>query len=134
MRNRRNRNDTALTIDLAPMVDVVFLLIIFFMVSTTFINVEQSMPVQLPQAQSSRAITSDMPTVTIDANNQIYVSGKVVQLNQLPAVVRQKIESTGLRNVVFRADKIVPHGLSVQVMDKIRQAGAKQILIATGGG
>ena len=134
MRNIRNRNDTALTIDLAPMVDVVFLLIIFFMVSTTFINIEQSMPVQLPEAQSSRAITSDMPTVTVDANNQIFVSGQKVQLGQLAAIVRQQIELTGLRNVVFRADKIVPHGLSVQVMDKIRQAGAKQILIATGGG
>ena len=134
MRNRRNRNNQALTIDLAPMVDVVFLLIIFFMVSTTFINIEQSMPVQLPQAQSSRAITSDMPTVTVDASKQIYVAGKVVSLDQLSAVVRNQIESTGLRNVVFRADKVVPHGLSVQVMDRIRKAGAKQILIATGGG
>ena len=134
MRNRRNRNDTALTIDLAPMVDVVFLLIIFFMVSTTFINIEQSMPIQLPQAQSSRAITSDMPTVTVDANNQIFVSGQKVQLSQLAAIVRQQIESKQIRDVVYRADKIVPHGLSVQVMDKIRQAGAKQILIATGGG
>ncbi len=134
MRNRRNRNNQALTIDLAPMVDVVFLLIIFFMVSTTFINIEQSMPVQLPQAQSSRAITSDMPTVTVDASKQIFVAGKVVSLDQLSAVVRNQIESTGLRNVVFRADKVVPHGLSVQVMDRIRKAGAKQILIATGGG
>lgn len=134
MRNRRNRNNQALTIDLAPMVDVVFLLIIFFMVSTTFINIEQALPVQLPQAQSSRAITSDMPTVTIDANKQIFVAGKVVQLSQLAAIVRNQIESTGIRTVIFRADKVVPHGLSVEVMDKIKQAGAKQISIATGGG
>ena len=134
MRYRRNRNNQSLTIDMAPMVDVVFLLIIFFMVSTTFINIESAMKVELPQAASSQALTSQMPTVTVDKALQIFIGGQKVPLNQIPAILRQKISDTGITTVVYRADKVVPHGLDVEVYDMIKQSGAKKIAIATGGG
>jgi biopolymer transport protein ExbD len=115
------------------MVDVVFLLIIFFMVSTTFISTESGLPVDLPQAQTAQAQPSDLPTVTITADGALFVAGAPVGLEDLVAVLQQAIEQSAQGTVVLRADEGVPHGLVVEVMDRIRLAGAERIAIATGG-
>jgi biopolymer transport protein ExbD len=114
------------------MVDVVFLLIIFFMVSTTFITLESGLPIDLPQAQTAQVQSSELPTVSITGDEGIFVQGNAVSLEQLQTALQPLIAS-GQTVVVLRADQSVRHGLSVQVMDEIRQAGAQRIAIATGG-
>lgn len=131
-RNQRVRADTVL--DLTPMVDVVFLLLIFFMVSTTFITLESGLPVDLPQAQSPQTSISDLPTVTITRDEQIFLAGSPLSEASLTGALRQALDESGLRVVVLRADQSVPHGFVVRVMDLIKQAGAERIAIATGGG
>jgi len=115
------------------MVDVVFLLVIFFMVSTTFITLESGLPVDLPEAQTSVAEPSTLPTVTVTKDGQIYFGGVVVAEAQLAAAVRQELETTGQTTVVLRADREVAHGVAVRIMDLLKQAGAQRIAIATGG-
>ena len=132
---RRKAKRATLGLDMTPMVDVVFLLIIFFMVSTTFITLESGMPVDLPQAQSAQAQASNLPTVTVTRDQDIFVSGTAVAESDLLAVLRRSLSDVPLSNrvVVLRADQNVPHGTTVRVMDIIRQAGAQRIAIATGG-
>ena len=101
--------------------------------STTFITLESGLPVDLPQATQSQAVISDLPTVTITADQQIYLSGTPVPEENLVATLRNTLNQTGLNIVVLRADKTVPHGTTVKVMDLIKQAGAQRIAIATGG-
>lgn len=115
------------------MVDVVFLLIIFFMVSTTFITLESGLPIDLPQASSAQAQASDIPTVTVTSERAIFLGGNQVQEADLVAALRAQLEATGQGAVVLRADQTVPHGLAVRVMDLIKQAGAQRVQIATGG-
>lgn len=115
------------------MVDVVFLLIIFFMVSTTFISFESGLPVDLPQAQAAEAQARDLPTVTITRDEQIYLSGALLTTTDLVEALRAELAASGQGVVVFRADSAVPHGLAVRVMDLIKQSGAQRIAIATGG-
>ena len=135
MRNSRGRSRlrASPTIDLTPMVDVVFLLVIFFMVSTTFITMESGLPVDLPSAQTSVTEPSTLPTVTITKDERIFIGGNAVSQAQLVDAVRQQMSSSGYTTVVLRADTTVPHGLVVRVMDLIKQAGAKRLAIATGG-
>ena len=129
----RGLSRSSLNIDLTPMVDVVFLLIIFFMVSTTFITLESGLPVDLPQAQSSQVQASDLPTVTITADEKIFIAGVETTETDLVNALKPVIDSSGLSVVVLRADKSVPHGMTVRVMDLIKQAGGQRIAIATGG-
>ena len=135
MRSRSRRlRQLPVSLDLTPMVDVVFLLIIFFMVSTTFITLENGLPVDLPQAQAPQTIVSDLPTVTITADQQVYLAGVPINEGDLTATLRSALEQSGLSVVVLRADKTVQHGMTVRIMDLIKQAGAQRIAIATGGG
>lgn len=134
MRSRRARRGRgAPAIDLTPMVDVVFLLIIFFMVSTTFITLESGLPVDLPQASSAEAQAEGMPTVTIAADERIYAAGSEVSEDALVAAVESMLAADGGDTVILRADQTVQHGLTVRVMDAIKRAGAQRVAIAAGG-
>lgn len=131
-RSRRKRLDGSGSIDLTPMVDVAFQLIIFFMVSTTFITLQSGLPVDLPQATTSAVTSSDIPSVTINKDNQVFLGSTPVAVENLEAQLKATLQQTGFNVVVLRADREVRHGLSVQVMDIIRKAGAQRIAIATG--
>ena len=134
-RARRTRAlaQTGPLLDLTPMVDVVFTLVIFFMVSTTFISLESGLPVDLPQTQAE-VQNSDLPTVTITGDGRIYLAGAEVTEGTLVASLRPILESSGATTVVMRADQTIEYGLPVRVMDLIKQAGAQRVAIATGGG
>jgi biopolymer transport protein ExbD len=132
-RSRRKRLDSSSSaIDLTPMVDVAFQLIIFFMVSTTFITLQSGLPVDLPQATTSAVTSSDIPSVTINKDNQIFIGSVPVTVETLEAQLKVQLQDTGFNVVILRADKEVRHGLSVEVMDIIKRAGAQRIAIATG--
>lgn len=115
------------------MVDVVFTLVIFFMVSTTFISLESGLPIELPQAQNEDVQTAELPTVTITGEGRIYLAGAEVTEASLVEALRPVLEGRENRTVVVRADQSVQYGLPVRVMDLIRQAGAERVAIATGG-
>lgn len=134
MRNRRlvRRQRPTIFLDMTAMVDVVFLLLIFFMVSTTFITVSQALPVDLPQATTASPQSGDLPTVTITADDEIYVGGEQVTEATLVEVLEAEIAATGQSTVVLRADQTITHGLSVRVMDLITTAGGTRIAISTG--
>lgn len=120
-------------LDLTPMVDVVFQLVIFFMVSTTFITLESGLPVDLPQAQTTQAQASDVPTVTITQDGRIFLAGAEVSEGDLVSALRAALAEAPSQTVVMRADQSIQYGLPVRVMDLIRQAGAERVAIATGG-
>jgi biopolymer transport protein ExbD len=130
---RRDRGRASPILDLTPMVDVVFLLIIFFMVSTTFITLENGLPVDLPQASSAAAQPEGLPTVTLDADERIFLGGEALDEAQLVPALQALLAERNAGTVILRADQRVAHGTTVRIMDAIRRAGATRVAIAAGG-
>ncbi|WP_457631813.1 ExbD/TolR family protein [Oceanithermus sp.] len=128
MASRRRRREP--TINLAPLVDIVFLLVIFFMVTSTFITPETGLPVDLPQAVSGEEEPSGAPTVVVHADGSAYWKGEPVADDELLAALRGVMATDQQGTVILRADRKTPHGRVVQVMDIIRRAGAKRVAIA----
>lgn len=122
----RRRSDRDEGIDIAPLIDVVFILLIFFMVSTTFVrNLELS--IERPSAAS--AVTADVRAirVTLTRDGQVMVEGQEIS----PWIVQDRVRSIALqhpeRPVLVTADEDAPTGKLVDVVDQCRLAGAKNV-------
>ncbi len=124
-------NKKGASFDLTPLIDVVFLLLIFFMLTTTFVNLENRVKINLPSGDFAAAESSENIIVTITENNTIYLNGKLIDPLKLTESVAAKIEEEPERTVILEADKNVLHGKVIRVMDLLKKGGAEKIAIAT---
>ena len=129
MRFRRlNEEDTRLGI--APLIDIVFLLLIFFMVTSHF-DVASGVRIRLPQ--SSRRIldqVEDKVTLVLDRSGKTYFEGREIDQVTLRKDLEDIVARQGVVRLVLQADKDVRHGVVVQVMDIAKTAGVLSIVIA----
>jgi biopolymer transport protein ExbD len=118
-------------IDLTPLVDVVFLLLIFFMVSTTF-REDQGIELRLPEASAAEAReTDDDLRVQLAADGSIHFAEQALDLKGLEAAIREALKGSRDQLVVLEADSKAEHGSVVSVMDALRRAGARGLSVAT---
>ena len=111
--------------ELTPLVDVVFQLIIFFMVSTVFVEFTQQMDIETPEVEGSLAQDKiKRLTIEITRDEKIFLEGKELALNVIPEKLQDR---SGARSVVIRADKRLPYGIVMQVMQICRSAGIDDI-------
>lgn len=114
---------TQASINIAPLVDVVFLLVIFFAVSTTFLETA-GLKLELPTSTSSTDRVPEELAVLMDSEGKLSVAGHDLELDQLRATLRPMIERSQDKLVTLRADKAARHGDVVAVIDRIKAAGA----------
>lgn len=124
-------NKKSIDFDITPLIDVVFLLLIFFMLTTTFINVESGVKVDLPSGDFAEVSESQNLVVSITENNVLYLNNKLVDPNSLSKNIREEIGGNVDALVVLEADQNISHGKVVRVMDLIKKGGAERIAIAT---
>ncbi|MEA3347835.1 MAG: biopolymer transporter ExbD [Pseudomonadota bacterium] len=126
----RGRDEVQL--DMTPLVDVVFLLLIFFMLSTS-LSVNPGIKIDLPKSSAEQVKKKKITLrVAIEAGGRIFLEGKklsLVQLQEMFRAVDKKQRDEAL--VVIEADKKVYHGLVVKVMDAAKSAGLHKLAIAT---
>ncbi|MGD9551929.1 MAG: ExbD/TolR family protein [Candidatus Caldatribacteriota bacterium] len=124
-------NNKSLKFDLTPLIDVVFQLLIFFMLTTTFINVESGVKVDLPSGDFAAVNEKRNTVVTVTENNVLYLNNSLVDPNQLSEKVKNELDNNPNSLVVLEADQNITHGKVVRVMDLIKKGGAERIAIAT---
>jgi len=101
------------------------------MLTTTFVNLENRIKVDLPAGDFAAAEPSENIIVTITENNTIYLNGKLIDPLKLTESVAEKIKEEPEGTVVLEADKNVLHGKVIRVMDLLKKGGAERIAIAT---
>ena len=132
--NLRPQRREELELNITPLIDVVFLLLIFFMVSTTFER-ESEIKITLPKvSQEGGEAESQVVHVAIDANERLYIDERPLEDARL-ATIRAAIAASGQAledpAVMIKADAGVSHEIVVRVMDAARQSGLVKITFAT---
>ena len=129
MRRRNRRKTEEQGLDLTPMMDIVFIMLIFFIVTTSFVK-ETGVDINRPNAETAERDGKGNILVAITQNNEIWIDKRRIDLKAVRAnIERLKIEYPE-GSVIIQADKEARSGLLVETMDQIRLAGVQNISIA----
>lgn len=116
-------------INMSPLIDLVFLLLIFFMVTTSFVR-ETGIDVQRPAASTATLTENGNILVAISKEGTLHFDNKKIDLRSLRSHITRALSENPEGAVVIVADKISYTGLVIQVMDQCRLAGAKRVSLA----
>ncbi|MBL4832503.1 MAG: biopolymer transporter ExbD [Alcanivorax sp.] len=116
-------------IDITPMLDIVFIMLIFFIVTTSFVK-ESGITVSRPSASTAEAKQGSNILIAIRANGEIWVDKRAVDVRAVRANVERMKAEAPEGAVVIQADEFAPTGILVKVMDQVRLAGVSDISIA----
>jgi len=119
------------SINIVPMIDVIFAILTFFVLSTLFLTRSEGLPVNLPGSATADLQPQEQTVVTIDAAGNLSLNRQPTTLDTLESQVRQQTAEGNSPLVVINADKAVPHGQVVAVMDRLRAIPAVRLAIAT---
>lgn len=122
------RDDRGVDINLSPLIDCIFLLLIFFVVTTVFVE-ETGVDVDKPKAVSARQLEKNSLMIALGAEGEIVYGGRRMDLNSVRAVVARQMRSEEVP-VIILADKSSRSGRLVELIDECKLAGAKRVSIA----
>ena len=127
---KRERSYYQLQAPLTSLIDIVFLLLIYFLLTTNFM-VDEGIQVKLPQANATSPQTEKEITIYVDSSGNVFMDNTAVPLNALFTLVKGKLGENAGAPVVIKADKSVMLNKAVRVMDVVKAAGADRLVLAT---
>ncbi|WP_068547855.1 ExbD/TolR family protein [Thalassotalea crassostreae] len=133
MARKRIREEEEAAIDMTPMLDIVFIMLIFFIVTTSFVK-EAGIDVQKPKAANASKKPSANIFIAVRENGEIWMDKRVVDVERVSANIEKLLAEQPTDIVIIQADKGAKHGVVVKVMDAIKDAGIDKISIAAASG
>ncbi|MEQ8468933.1 ExbD/TolR family protein [Coleofasciculus sp. E1-EBD-02] len=125
-------SETPFQINIVPMIDAIFVILAFFIISTLYLTRSEGLPVNLPTAITAESQVQDrIITVTIQANGAIFLNQEPIELSRLEAGIESLVTADSPFLVIVNADENVPHGRVVRVMDRLRLVEGIRLAIAT---
>lgn len=133
MRRRRSMESTAESteVNLTPMLDVVFIMLIFFIVTTSFIK-ESGVEIERPESSAASPRPDAQVLVAVTPEGAVWVDGRPVDLHRVGQTVADIV--TGEGSVVIQADRDATTGVLIEVMDRLQSAGVDQVAVAASRG
>jgi biopolymer transport protein ExbD len=132
-RKRRNSLNSELAINLTPVIDACFLLLIFFMITTTFIDIK-GLTIDLPSADNSQNNEEQKSkkdvNIQVSANGEYSVNGEVVSATELSSAIKTAMDLNNNRNVIIHGDPDSEHKFIVYAMDMAQGQGAEGMAFA----
>lgn len=134
MKLRDVRSHKVPELNIIPMIDIMFFLLVFFMLSTMYMVDLKTIPVKLPQAQNASTDTSTTFDVTMKADGSVYLGDVQTDINSLVMQARMEQKNNPSFAVVIRAEKELEYGRVIELVDKLKGAGVSRFGLATDGG
>lgn len=130
---RARRSDEGVLTDMTPMIDMVFNLLIFFLVATTFHQSERQMQIALPLAKTGEPISNMLRelVVNVDAEGAIVVGGRTLDAPALEALVAERVRVNPQQRVTVRGDRTTAYANVVRVLDICKSAGLQEPYLDT---
>ena len=117
-------------LNITPLIDVLFILIIFFAVSSTFLE-RPGIKLELPEAEKTELQKIEKAVLFISSDEKLLFRDKEISIDNLGPLLADAMERSTDRSLIINADKNVPHGLVVRLMDIARQIGVSKLVVAT---
>ena len=127
----RENNKSENQINILPMIDIIFAILSFFIISSLFLTRIDSIEVNLPKSSTAIREKNRPQIITVDNNEKIYFKSNEISLKNISALIRKNIENLEEPLVILRADTSVKHGLIVNLLDELRKIENLKIGIST---
>jgi len=128
--HKKNKNRYQIQAPLTSLIDIVFMLLIYFLLTTNFM-VEEGIQIKLPQASASKAQTKQEIIVYVDKDGQTFIGEEPVPLHLLFSKLKTMIGGQPDKMVIIKADRSIILNKAVKVMDLAKAAGAAKLCLAT---
>ena len=130
----KKRGKEAPAIMLSPMIDMMFLLLIFFIVSTMSMSELTTIPVKLPVATQTQVQTVNKFSVTVKADGAYWLQNKLISKDELIRAAKAELAEDKNFSVILRADEDVPYKAVINLLDEFKRAGIARVALATDKG
>ncbi|WP_376695937.1 ExbD/TolR family protein [Wenzhouxiangella sp. EGI_FJ10305] len=126
----RERANTEQAVDISPLIDMVFILLIFFMVSTTFVK-DMKLDLERPSATTSEQASTKAIRLYIDNSGETWLDGQPIRTWVIQSKLRDMLQGAASQSVLVVTDSNVPASKLVEVVDQARRSGAADVGVAT---
>ena len=127
----KDNNESENSINILPMIDIIFAILSFFIVSSLYLTKIDSIKVNLPKSSTAIREQNKTQIITVDNNEKIYFKSNEISLKNISGLIKQNIENIEEPIVILRADTSVKHGLIVNLLDELRKVENLKIGIST---
>ncbi len=119
------------TIMIIPMIDIVFFLLVFFMMSTLYMNTEEQIPLNLPKVSSSSAKTIEPITISLTATHKMYLNEREIAPDQLGNEIQGIVAKEPQQAFIVRASEDIAYKDVINILDNLKISGARFVSVAT---
>lgn len=131
MRRRPRKQSLPPQLMLSPMIDMIFLLLVFFIVSTMYMSEIKTIPIRLPVAQNSETVSKSNFAVTVKKDGVLYLEDNKIEMKQLGANAAAESKRDAAFSVIIRADGEANYKTVIKLMDELKGAGVTRFGLAT---
>ncbi len=128
MKSFRRAKKTSISMDVAPLLDIMFMLLLFFLLTSSFLK--PALLLKLPVAGSREKVKNPDIIVSVDREGRVFLNRNEVEIDRLPALLKQKLSESEKKKIVFQGDENILYKKFVKIMGVIKSSGAKEISLA----
>ena len=118
-------------INILPMIDIIFVILSFFIVSSLYLVKLETIPVNLPSAETSNQEKDSLIVVTLNIENNVFIDEKFIDASVLENEIRSKLKTSKNKKVILRADKGLKYGKVISILDVLRKIENIKIGVST---